>query len=253
MAPPSWADGPFPLIPTSKTTKVDGDPTANWVADDMANTHNVIIRQMNSMYLQAPHVKLEADQLDLCQYAVFFQESLHHHHELEETRLFPDVEKITGEAGIMEQNVVQHHEFLPALETFGQYAQACLDKKKSFDASQFIGLMDTFAPKLSTHLEDEIKTLRGLGKYKDNVKEIKKAYMALAADAQQASKTTIFPLVCGARDTTYEGGCSWPGFPFFVPYMVDYVFAGKHRSVWRFNPSTMQGKPRPLLFLPSEE
>jgi hypothetical protein len=64
------------LIPTSKTTKVEGDPTANWVADDMANTHNVIIRQMNSMYLQAPHVKLEADQLDLCQYAVFFQESL---------------------------------------------------------------------------------------------------------------------------------------------------------------------------------
>lgn len=93
----------------------------------------------------------------------------------------------------MEQNVVQHHEFLPALETFGQYAQACLDKKKSFDASQFIGLMDTFAPKLSTHLEDEIKTLRGLGKYKDNVKEIKKAYMALAADAQQASKVGSCP------------------------------------------------------------
>jgi hypothetical protein len=46
-----------------------------------------------------------------------------------------------------------------------------------------------------------------------------------------------------------KGGTRGPGFPFFVPYMVDYLFGGKYRSVWRFNPSTMTGYPRPLHFL----
>ena len=115
-----------------------------------------------------------------------------HHHHLEETRLFPDIEKITGEAGIMERNIEQHHLFLPGLETFGQYAEDCLTKKKTFDAQHFIGIMDAFGPIVSTHLKEEIDTLRGLGKY--NVQEIKKAYMALAADAAKASKVNYSPL-----------------------------------------------------------
>lgn len=73
---PTQADGPFPLIYTSKTNPQDGDATAIWLGDDMANTHNVMIRQLNAMYLQAPHVTLEQDKLDLCQYAVFWQEFL---------------------------------------------------------------------------------------------------------------------------------------------------------------------------------
>lgn len=251
MAHAHWADGPFPLIPTSKISKPDSDPTAIWVADDMASTHNVMIRQMNSMYLQAPYLTSKDDQLDLCQYAVFWKELLHHHHQIEETILFPDIERISGETGIMGGNVEQHHAFIPALDAFGQYAQGCLSKEKTFDAKHFIGLMDSFAPTLSTHLRDEIETLLGLGKY--DVQEIKKSYLLCAAEAQRASKTKAMPLVCGARDVTFEGGCSWPGFPFFVPYMVDYLFAGKYRSVWRFNPSTMHGNPRPLHFLPSDK
>jgi hypothetical protein len=66
-------------------------------------------------------------------------------------------------------------------------------------------------------------------------------------------QTTVFPMVCGARDVTFEGGCTWPGFPSFVPLVVDYLFARKFRSVWRFNPSTMYGKPQPLHFLPKTE
>jgi hypothetical protein len=64
------------LIATSKSDPQDGDPTAIWLGDDMANTHNIMIRQLNSMYLQAPHVTLEADQLDLAQYAAFFKDFL---------------------------------------------------------------------------------------------------------------------------------------------------------------------------------
>ena len=92
----------------------------------------------------------------------------------------------------MERNVVQHHAFLPALEAFAEYAEGCLSKKQTFDAKHFIGLIDAFGQTVSTHLKDEIDTLRGLGKY--NVQEIKKSYMLLAADAQKASKVDSSPL-----------------------------------------------------------
>jgi len=237
------------LVPTSKTTKTDGDATAIYLADEMAHAHNAMIRQLNSMYLQAPYVTLEADQSDLCQYAVFWKDFLHHHHHLEEEQFFPDIERITGAKGIMDHNVEEHAAFLPALDTFGQYAKDCLNKAKKFDSKEFIRLIDAFAPTLSTHLKGEIDTLLVLGKY--NVgPELRKAYLVLAGDAQKASKTEVFPLVCGGIDNTYEGGASWPGFPVFVPYMVDYLFARKYRSVWRFNPCTIYGKPRPLPFLP---
>ncbi|KAB5542736.1 hypothetical protein GE09DRAFT_1136345, partial [Coniochaeta sp. 2T2.1] len=216
----------------------------------MAHAHNVMIRQLNSMYLQAPYVKEEADQHDLCQYAVFWKDFLHHHHDLEETVYFPDIERITGVKGIMEENVSQHAEFTPGLDEFGRYVQDCLDKKQTFDSRKFTGLIDAFGPKLATHLAEEVGTLVELGKY--DIQAVKKSYNALEAEAQKVSKTKVLPLVCGARDVTYEGGCTWPRFPFFVPYMIDWMFTGEYKSVWRFNPSTIHGKPRPLHFLPKD-
>jgi hypothetical protein len=65
------------LVPTSKTKKPPAtDATTIWIADEMANAHNIMIRQLNSMYLQAPYVKLKEDQKDLCQYAVFWKDFL---------------------------------------------------------------------------------------------------------------------------------------------------------------------------------
>ncbi len=70
MAP--WADQPFALVPTTKMTNPKVSPEIAWVADDMANAHNAMIRALNSMYLQAPYVKKEADIHDLCLYAEFW-------------------------------------------------------------------------------------------------------------------------------------------------------------------------------------
>jgi hypothetical protein len=56
----------------------------------------------------------------------------------------------------------------------------------------------------------------------------------------------------GNVDWTYEGWNKFPELPFFVPYLVHYWFGRKYRSVWRFNPNTLLGEKRPLLFLPEE-
>jgi hypothetical protein len=57
----------------------------------------------------------------------------------------------------------------------------------------------------------------------------------------------------GCLDWTYEGGNDFPDIPFFVPYLVAYGFGLKHSNLWRFNPNTLLGKKRPLMFLPKDE
>jgi hypothetical protein len=247
----TWADGPFPLIPTSKTTKPDVEPIGIFLSDDMANVHNMMLRQLNSMYLQAPHVSIPADQADLCQYAVFWHETLHAHHQLEENGMFPAIDEITGEKGIMERNVSQHHEFTPAMDAFGQYASDVLAGKKTYDGKTFVGLIDAFGPALAKHLTEEIQTLLALGKY--DAKKLKAAYMRFEVEARSAPKAVLFPMCVSSVDVDYEGGNTWPNLPFFFVFAIDWYFQKKHQSVWRFSPCDMHGHKRPLLFLPLPE
>ncbi len=72
----------------------------------------VIIRGLNSIYRQAPHIKPE-DNADFIAYAKCWSEVLHAHHKMEEVSLFPQIEAKTGEKGIMEANVEQHREPSP--------------------------------------------------------------------------------------------------------------------------------------------
>jgi hemerythrin-like domain-containing protein len=79
----------------------------------MALGHNVLIRGLNSIYLQAPHV-VPQDYAHFISYALCWAEVLDAHHEIEETSLFPAIERITGEVGVMEKNIEQHRS-LPSI------------------------------------------------------------------------------------------------------------------------------------------
>lgn len=76
-------------------------------ASIMVLGHNVIIRGLNSIYRQAPHLKPE-DHADFIAYAKCWSEILGAHHKMEETSLFPQIEARTGETGLMQDNVEQH-------------------------------------------------------------------------------------------------------------------------------------------------
>jgi hypothetical protein len=130
MAPKSWADGPFKLIPTPLFTQGPDKPVDQYVtvASQMAIAHNTIIRALNryslpspspishlrifhrltetSIYLQAPHVKPE-DYKDFIGYSLCWYQMITNHHRGEEDRLFPQIEEKT-EKGLMEVNVEQH-------------------------------------------------------------------------------------------------------------------------------------------------
>ena len=127
-----WADSPFPLMHTPNYESdnvsrlyycfVSSDWTelikdhiqlthdeitlaASW----MALLHNGLIRGLNTIYLQAPHVQPE-DYASFIEYSLQWVRTVNSHHDGEEQCLFPDIEKAIGPAGkgIMDKNREQH-------------------------------------------------------------------------------------------------------------------------------------------------
>jgi hypothetical protein len=79
----------------------------------MALSHNVFIRGLNSIYLQAPNLK-PGDHSDFINYCKCWCDVLNNHHKMEEATVFPKIEEITGEKGIMDVNVEQHRRYSPS-------------------------------------------------------------------------------------------------------------------------------------------
>ena len=130
----------------------------------MAIVHNMLIRGLNSIYLQAPHV-LPADALPFLKYSLIWYAQLNVHHLGEEADFFPYIESITGQESLMGKNVEQHHAFQVGVEGFKSYVDDCLAGKQKFDGNKMVKIIDGFGETLTQHLGDEIPTLLELRKF----------------------------------------------------------------------------------------
>ncbi|KAL8785858.1 MAG: hypothetical protein Q9195_008453 [Heterodermia aff. obscurata] len=241
-----WVDQPYALIGTTAFSK-DSSHAAYYVATQMALAHNGILRGLNSIYLQATHIPREdlGTTRDFLTYCQCWGESMHHHHDAEEEVFFPSIEVISGVQGIMEHNIEQHRAFTPGFDLFQEYSRTCLPK--DYDGQKIKSLIEGFAGPLTQHLHDEIGTLRDLDKY--DSERIRKAYKRLEKSLMATDNYRIGPLVFGTADRSFEGGMhDFPAVPFFVPYVIHYWFARRHRGAWRFNPCTMWRDRRELAF-----
>lgn len=188
--PAVWADQPFPLISTEsfdKKVRYINHPSeytltslpqlshgAYYAATQMAGAHNGVIRGLNALYLQAPALppgdtSTAADFLTYCQ---CWCEGLQHHHDAEEETYFPRLERVASQPGLMDHNVEQHAAFGVGFTAFHDYVNTC--DPKDYDAATVKRLIDAFAEPLTTHLHDEIDSLRELDKYESM--EMRKAY-----------------------------------------------------------------------------
>jgi hypothetical protein len=230
----------------------------------MVVIHNIIIRGLNSIYLQAPHVKPK-DYADFIGYCLCWSDVLHTHHHCEETIAFPEIEKSSGVKGIMDANVHQHGEYSScplsrtraycALEAFSSgvkdYQTYLLDVKSSpatFSGSRLCEIIDAFATILLTHLSEEIPTLLSLSKFgdkidMDNIWE--KDGKAAVGMSDKTAGLAFFFLNC---DTTFEGG-KWAAFP-PIPRPIRWVFTHictwPNRAYWKFASCDYSGKPQDL-------
>ena len=190
---PVYADHPFSLIPTPNFLLHDSQPEAipdvyDELASDMAIVHNMIIRGLNSIYLQAPHIK-PADEKSFGRYIVNWHILVHSHHDGEEAMFFPAIHRLTGVEGLMCANIEQHKLFHDGLETLKSYAAAVVSGEEKYEGSRVIEIIDGFAPALVKHLADEIPTILGLRQYDDKLAELPKLF-------QEEAEKVMVSFVC---------------------------------------------------------
>jgi len=131
--PPMYTDTPLALIPTPLHATGNTDPFT-LEASNMALSHNALIRGFNSIYQTAPRLfpaelagsetgnegpksalaagftksELRDAQRDFVQYCLAWARLLDEHHRVEEEGIFPAVERIVGEKGVMGKESEEH-------------------------------------------------------------------------------------------------------------------------------------------------
>ncbi|KDQ17586.1 hypothetical protein BOTBODRAFT_172044 [Botryobasidium botryosum FD-172 SS1] len=249
-----WADGPWPLIETPAKTMDIKRHAAVQIANEMCHPHNLMIRGINSIYLQAPHVKKPADIADFLYFCGSWCQLVAQHHKEEEDFFFPAVEKAIEKPGFFDGEVEEHHTFLIGFDEMRKYLKETTPE--TFSAARLNGIIDKFATDLQKHLSGEIQTLLALEKEPkaDGATLLKIANEAGERAVKELGSETL-PFILGLCDRTYEGGIHNfpPGMPAFVPWLAHYWFARPHRGAWRFCPSDTWKKPRPLMFLPENQ
>ena len=182
---PVYADHPFSLILTPISLAQDSATPDMFdvMASEMALVHNIIIRGLNSIYLQAPHIT-PADEKPFGRYMTYWYNMIHSHHDGEETMFFPAIQKLTGVDGLMDANIEQHKTFHDGLEIFKAYIDAVIAGEK-YEGSRVTEVIDGFAPPLVKHLADEIPTIVGLRQHADKLTELPKLF------AEEADKVMV--------------------------------------------------------------
>ncbi|RAL60009.1 hypothetical protein DID88_000635 [Monilinia fructigena] len=160
-----WADGPFRLLSTPRSS-LEGKPEslASRNASEMALVHNILLRGLNSIYLQAPNVKETNDIADFVKFCDAWSSILHSHHAAEETVYFKLLDEQSSQDGVFIANHTEHEKFLPGLFAFDLYVSGVKDDAKPFDGYKLRELIDAFGADLESHLHHEISVLEDLGK-----------------------------------------------------------------------------------------
>jgi hemerythrin-like domain-containing protein len=130
----------------------------------MALIHNIVLRGLNCITLQANHVKSPEDILDFMAFCDAWSCTLHSHHNTEETVYFPLLEEQSTEKGAMARNHAEHETFLPGLSTLDEYIQRVKADVKRYDGSKILKITEDLGPALEAHLTNEIDLLESLAK-----------------------------------------------------------------------------------------
>jgi hypothetical protein len=238
----------------------------------MAISHNIYIRGLNAIYLQAEGVTTPLEIKDFLTFCQIWIEVVHHHHHVEEEVFFPGVEKALGQKGIMSKNLEQHKAFESGIEDFRKYATTTLD---GYSGKELKHLINRFGKPLVDHLHEEITSLLDVqSQFDPKGTALKTHYLLFEKKLVTQSSLVSYPstwitlnfqdsvliivksrhqaFIFGCRDVTFENGINknWPDeAPFVVPYLISWFLARDLAGVWRFLPSDFKGNPRRLKFL----
>ncbi|KAI5814927.1 hypothetical protein BZA77DRAFT_266281 [Pyronema omphalodes] len=252
--PKQWADGPFPLIATPRFSGEDKSCPFTTAASHMALVHNILLRTLNSIYLQAPRVPA-TEHLDFIQYSLLWSALIHAHHHGEEAQFFPGVEEAAGVPGLMTGNVDQHHLFTPGIKAYESYLQSCITTPGGFSGDKLCEIIDGFATTLQQHLADEIQTILKLREYGDKIPILKLIEEEGKKVMGEIPKTSVLMLLTVNLEKNFEGGIhnDFPPAPGMVRLLMRFVWPIPKRKWWKFASCGWDGKRRELKYAPLVE
>ncbi|KKK18964.1 hypothetical protein AOCH_004599 [Aspergillus ochraceoroseus] len=248
-----WADQPYSLLSTDvPADKANAHPGSIFVFSSMCLAHNMFLRHLNSIYLQATGVHEPKDIRDFLFYCKAWAEELRLHHDAEEGKFFPLLDKLTGVEGIMAKSEQQHHAFMGGVHKLSQYATKT--SPGEYSGTEVRKIIDEFAPLLLVHLREEPLDLLEVGElcggavFKEQWDNFEAGFIKEVLAT--GDKHILLPLAFGLNDQDFEGGkyAKWPDFPFFVPLLTRAYYARKYAGSWRFLPCRNR-KRRKLEFL----
>jgi hemerythrin-like domain-containing protein len=129
----------------------------------MALTHNTIFRALNALYIQAlgitPGTQEAVDIRTYCLLCCFY--FIQHHHNLEQTMYFPDLEKASGFPSLMNVNIEEHRKLDEGLENSRKFAEDT-KKRDEYSGDELRRILDSFAADFETHMHAEITAILDL-------------------------------------------------------------------------------------------
>jgi len=120
---------------------------------EMQYMHNVFIRGLNSILIQA----LDIEPKDVAAFKFYCRawlRSVEIHHTLEEEITFPRLEAVLG-PNSLSINVQQHHEFEAGFRAF----HALVEEESKWNPQSIIDCINEFTPVFCRHLKEEIVTI----------------------------------------------------------------------------------------------
>ncbi|KAJ7650090.1 hypothetical protein FB45DRAFT_9174 [Roridomyces roridus] len=229
---------PWPLIAIPAG---DWDDSLERQAIEMAAAHNAFIRSLNAIHAQADTIR-DDQAKDFAFFCVSFCEMLHHHHDIEESMVFPFFETKLG-AGAMSDNVSQHRAFDASFSSFQSWFQEVYDGKATYSAPVALEKVDALGDVLVSHLAAEIPTihadkLRAAGFKAQDFKDLEKRMMSVIL--KDISFFTSMPMGILSHDR--ESLPEFPPLPKPLLWAVRYGFSWKFAKSWEFAPCDWEGK-----------
>ncbi|OAK94571.1 hypothetical protein IQ06DRAFT_363488 [Phaeosphaeriaceae sp. SRC1lsM3a] len=246
---PDYADAPFPLIETPIHTQKglsDARKTPHSYAQGasiMALVHNVIIRGLNSIYLQARHVPKQ-DYADFIGYATCWHDFTSNHFRNEAESIIPTVEAKCGENGALDEDLQEHDAFAAGFNEYKTYLTTVTAKPAEFDGNELIAIIDSFAPKMMEHLRNQIPRMLKLARFGDKIPMLEIIETEGNRSIQHLSKTGGVIFFLRNLDLGYEDGLwkEWPPIPNAARWAVLKTLGKLHSTWWAYAACDEAGK-----------
>jgi hemerythrin-like domain-containing protein len=216
----------------------------------MALSHNAFIRGFNSIYQQAPRLRLSTDKSDFVGYCLAWINCVKTHHQYEESDLFPNINKAAGRTGLMVDAVHEHEAFYTGLDYMRAYLEETGDR---FVATKLISIMDSFKDALHSHLMAEPPAIVALAQYSTDENPIDILGIAATAGKKQVNLNFLFntlPIFFLNMETVeFENGMWHEVFPPFKglarTIMLSLIPMWQSRR-WRFVSCSADGTVKHL-------